>query len=118
MTRIVYAAPDYTPPLGVVVLPIDLHPAIVEDRAQGSVTANTSRREPQRSRTQTSAEITEYLHTHGPSSVLEIANGINQSHAATDSTLRARGAQFEIVGRKAANGMKGRPAITWGLRKK
>jgi hypothetical protein len=114
MTRIVYAAPDYTPPAGVVALPIEMHPAIIEDKTMG-YRPDATRREKQRPRAQTAQQMAEHIRTHGPATVLELANAINLSHAATDSALRAFPRQFEIMGRREPAG-QGRPGVTWGLR--
>lgn len=114
MTHIVYASPDYIPPPGVTVLPIDAHPAIVEDRAQGH-------NEPLQDRRSGYApglaaqEIVAILRAHGPLTVAEIAGIAGASREAIDCRIRKKEHLFSVVGRRKT-GLRSRPAIVWGIR--
>jgi len=115
VTIIVYAAADYIPPPGVTVLPIDAHPAIVEDRLLGHT-------EPLRDRQQygpgcrglTLQEIVAILR-NGPATVAELADQVGVSKQAIEAKLRSRGRMFAVVGRQKS-ARQGQPALLWGLR--
>lgn len=76
MTRTVYAAANidpaiYTPPTETIVLPLELHPAIVAESAIERLPGEP-RRTPKLTRVTQAERITEYLQRHPPATTYEI----------------------------------------------
>lgn len=82
MTRIVYAALHYTPPPGIIVLPLESHPAIVEDAQRAVVEKRKyTIRNPKIPKQMLA--VVEWLKLHGEGTAPEIAAalGMNRNRA-------------------------------------
>lgn len=122
MTRIVYAADNYTPPSGVIVLPLEAHPAIVED-AQNDW--NSTGRKPWRRKTPHSIsgvglQVVEFLRAHGRSDSVgatahEIAIALNLSRGSVYYTLTNNPQLFEVRGERVSCSNRWKSIAVWAL---
>lgn len=114
MTKIVYASPDippevWTPPRGVLVLPLSEHPAIVaESRVEKLPPEYKKRSDPTRV-----LMLMKYLRTHPPATARTISDDLTLDWRGVKTTLLANKRLFRKVGEvKGTNGM---PQTVWGL---
>ena len=116
MTKIVYADPSYIPPRGVVVLPLDAHPSIVEDRALG-LAKPTYPATPQPLgdvSNPTTQQIVAILRC-GSATAAELAARIGVRRQTVDGKLRCCPHLFEVVGQRRT-GIHGPLSAVWALR--
>lgn len=99
--RIVYAAPDYQPPAGIIALPLCEHPAIREDAADSVVTQKEAG-----GRTRTILPtrlvicVSEWLHEHTDGTVCEIAEAVGAHRHSIGKLLRENPQLFCPVGER------------------
>lgn len=113
MTKTVYAAPNispsvWTPPRGVVVLPLSEHPAIVWESRRERLPPGE-----RRSHGTPALALMQYLRTHPPADVQTIGAALGMRWQAAKTTLIANPHLFQRVGTVATN--KGKRRTLWAL---
>lgn len=116
MTKIVYASPDispdvWTPPRGVVVLPLSEHPAIVAESAIERMPGEP-RRTPRRTKETQAERITGYLQKHPPATTYEIGETTGIHWQRVQWVLLNNPEIFQAVGRIKAHKVY---RTLWGL---
>ena len=120
MTKIVYAAPDispdvWTPPKGVIVLPLSEHPAIVEN----DELIDNERRKYKRKTIglgPLALSIVDYLTTHGEGTAVEISKVLARRSGGITEAMKRCPELFEEIGEQASLHCNLREFVTvWGL---
>lgn len=118
MTRTVYAADNYTPPSGVIVLPLEHHPAIIED-AQWRWTNTNGRRGYRRKAplplAQVAQRVVEYLQAYGESPATEIAKALNLSRGGVYRTLMTNPHLFDAHSERRSCSNRWKSVAVWAL---
>ena len=120
MTKIVYAAPDispdvWTPPKGVIVLPLSEHPAIVKDNEL----VDNERRKYKRKPIELgplALSVVDYLTTHDEGTAVEIGKNLNRRSGGITEAMKRCPELFEEIGEQASLHCNLREFVTvWGL---
>lgn len=117
MTKIVYAAPDYIPPPGVIVRPLHEHPAFADGQEVKPV---KERRvytwKKGRKRSQTLDNIIAYLKEKGGASAVEIAQALGESSTGNVCGIISRHPElFEKIGELPPTTNRWKSIALWGL---
>lgn len=117
MTRTVYAADNYNPPSGIIVLSLEAHPAIIED-AQNDW--NSTGRKPWRRKTPrpisgVGLRVVEFLRKHGEATAHEIIVALNLPGGGVYYTLKSNPQLFEVRGERVSHSNRWRAVSVWAL---
>lgn len=118
MTKIVYASPDispdvWTPPRGVVVLPLSEHPAIIAESRIEKLPGEP-KRTPRRKQSTQVLLLFKYLRQHPPADVYAIADALDLNWENVRKVLVGNPRLFRKTGRAKA-GTHGHSRVLWGL---
>jgi len=94
MTRIVYAGPDYKPRAGEIVLPIEEHPAVIQDKMFGRSEPQVETKRGQN--TPTADQIEAFMVK--PMTTREIARGLGWTMQRVRACLTGNPKRFTVVG--------------------
>ena len=115
--HIVYAHPyaDYQPPRCVLVLPIWLHPAVIDDmRTEPEPLPPGAPPPPPKPRENLTVDLAyAWLKEHGPTDKYKLARVIGKANQTVDNTLRAHPHLFTQRGKMDKKGH--RRTVLWGI---
>lgn len=118
MQRIVYASDNYNPPAGVIVLPLEAHPALIEDALNGWTNTSGGRgytRKAPLTITDVALAVADFLRSAGSATAYEIAIALNLSRGGVYYALTSNPHLFEVCGERRSQSNRWKSVAVWVL---